>query len=89
MTDESDPKGAEIVRELESALSEIIARLDGAMVTKWVTVVEVISGEDGQRGRWTLAAEESPLWETVDLLRYASLIEEAKLTEAATRPDTE
>lgn len=54
----------------------------GEMVTKWVTVVEVMDN-DGQRWRQTLIPRDASYWDTVGLLIAASDEQRAMMREQA------
>lgn len=58
--------------DVYGAVSDLLQRLDpGSMVTRFVAVVEVVSG-DGERSLWVFNAPDAKPWDTLGLLTYAS-----------------
>ncbi len=52
-------------------------RDQGAMLTRWTLLAEVIDHEDGGRSLWVLAPPESTTWDTLGLLAFATQLEQA------------
>jgi hypothetical protein len=67
---------------LEQAVGEAIAAAVGShesgFVTKWVAILETV-GPDGDRGVWTCTSEDMRAYDSLGLLQYAVLKEEAAL----------
>jgi hypothetical protein len=66
-----------VVDALSSAIAEVITREEHGMVTKWALVVETV-GPDGQRGVWVSADRQAKSWDTVGLLQWALMHEQAE-----------
>lgn len=65
---------------VESALADAF-RESGEMVTRWALIAEVI-GPEGDRGVWTMGAEDLQAWETIGMLAYALERERARVAAA-------
>lgn len=76
--------------ELASLLGEAISGLLGkhaaSMTVKWLALVETMNG-DGVRGLWTLGSDGITAWDSVGMLQYAYLREQADITAATLNPD--
>jgi hypothetical protein len=49
------------------------------MVVKWVAVVEVLTGDEGERGLWLLTPKGATAWDTLGMLGFAIEIERASI----------
>ncbi len=81
MSADSPETPATLERDLSDAIDNAMRTHDGALVTKWVTVVEVI-GSDGKPARWTVTNDDSPPWDTLSLLDFAAQTQRAEITAA-------
>lgn len=68
---------AAVRQAVESAVSEALRTADGAMLTRWVLLAEVIDGESGERAVWCLTPDAAKAWDVLGLLVYAQQIEQA------------
>jgi hypothetical protein len=64
-----------------AAISDLIQQVDpGAMVTRYVCVVEIIDS-DSVRAVWSFAPEDQKSWDTLGLVEYVRTLEYASAVE--------
>ncbi len=69
---------AEISEAAHEAVAVMVASLDeGAMVTRFVVLAEVIGSDD--RAVWMATADGQTTWDSLGLLGYATAIEHANV----------
>lgn len=56
-------ENAEVREAVEQAVSEALRTVDGAMLTRWVLLAEVIDGESGERAVWCLTPDDAKAWD--------------------------
>lgn len=69
--------GDDMRRAIGDALADVMAR-DGAMLTRWVVLADVIEA-NGERALWALCPSEQKAWDTLGMLRFADHQEAAGL----------
>lgn len=67
------------VDEIEAALNEVFTR-NNKLLTKFVLVVENISGEDAERSIWVTRGEDTYPWDAAGLLAFVDQLEQAHRT---------
>jgi hypothetical protein len=66
----------------EEAIGGLVQQIDpGAMATKFVVLIETVDG-DGVRALWALTPDDLAAWESVGMLQYAMLREQAAVLDA-------
>jgi hypothetical protein len=70
-----DPLAEEMSAALAPAIDSIVGGGEGAMVTKWVALVETVD-VSGDRGMWTLTSEPIKAWDTVGMLQHALYVQQ-------------
>lgn len=68
--------------KIHAALSQIIAEEEPSMVTKWVCLVEAVTGDTGGKILWTMTSDQVSAWDTTGMLKHGLLIQEAQILAA-------
>lgn len=68
----------ELQEELNETLGKILDKYDKGFVNKWVTVIEVVQAEDGDRAFWSVGSTNNRAWDAKGLLQHALDIEQAQ-----------
>jgi hypothetical protein len=67
----------EVRARVGAAFSDVVSA-DGAMVTRWVAMVEIIDGE-GERAVYALSPSDARAWDSLGLLTYGIHLEQAAI----------
>lgn len=78
--------GYAIRDELNSVISAVLAKHETSMVGNWIALVETID-ENGERGLWSFASDGAKPWDTVGMMSYAMLREQAGITSSFLREE--
>lgn len=73
----TDVDGEAIEREIGEAISSVINQHQGAMVVKFLALVEIIR-PDGAPSLWTLGSPGLTEWDTVGLLGHGMHIQQGR-----------
>lgn len=73
--------------EITDALGAVLGKYDQGFITKWVSVVEVIQADTGDRWFWSIGAKSNQSWDAKGLLKHALDIEQADTIKARMRDD--
>lgn len=67
--------------DLQDKIAEAFPAIfaEEGLVTKWVCLVEFLDPKDGERGIWCVTSEGLKAYETLGLLEYARLVEQARI----------
>jgi len=74
----SDEELDNMQQEMTDVLASVLAKYENSMITKWIALVEVVTLEDGERGLWQLASEQTKAWDIKGMLHQALDQETAK-----------
>ena len=79
MSDERAPLDGELIeREIEQAISTVLATHEGSFMLNWVAIIET-ADPDGSRGMWCFTNEQAKAWNTTGLLTHALHLQQAQL----------
>jgi hypothetical protein len=67
-----------IERQVSDAINAAIAEHERGMVTRWISLIEIIDG-DGDRALLTTGSEDLRAWDTLGILEFALALERASI----------
>lgn len=66
----TEPDAVDVQADIADAIQTVIRNREGGFVTRWCAIVESVD-EHGERGVWTVAADDMKPWDVFGLLDYA------------------